>query len=262
MNSATAPGYGLGGGRLTRGEARRPVLAPACGPGTMDAVTAVLAWLAAAGAAAVVTFVAELGDKSQLLGAGLALRLRRRVVLLGAVLGLTLLQVLAVSVGALASRTVPGPVVGVASGVLLVLVGLWLWAEAGEGDEGDEQVEADAPPREAAARTPGGPPWSRRRLGRRLLSMRGRTAVLGVAGAFALSELGDKTQLTTVALAARQDPVATLVGATAGELLAVLLAVEVAGRVDRVVPTLLLVRMSAAAFVVGGLVLVALALLR
>jgi Ca2+/H+ antiporter, TMEM165/GDT1 family len=202
---------------------------------------AVAAWLLAAGGAALATFLAEFGDKSQLLAAGLSARLGRRVVLLGVALGVVAVQLLAVTVGAVAGAVLPARPIGVASGVLFVLVGLWLWRETvGGEDDGD-----------ALASTGG--------LSGRLATATGRSAVLAVAATFAVGEMGDKTQIATVAIATQQDPVATFVGATLGVLAANAIAVEVGARLATVLPERVVLRGSAVLFVVVGVAVAVLA---
>ncbi|WP_336924173.1 TMEM165/GDT1 family protein [Aquipuribacter sp. SD81] len=204
---------------------------------------AVAAWLLAAGGAALATFLAEFGDKSQLLAAGLSARLGRRVVLLGVALGIVAVQLLAVAVGSIAGALLPARPIGIVSGVLFVLVGLWLWRETtgGHDDEGPEDGAA-----------PGG-------LSGRLATATGRSAVLAVATTFAVGEMGDKTQIATVAIATQQDPVATFVGASLGVFAANAIAVEVGARLAAVLPERVVLRGSAVLFVVVGVVVAVLA---
>lgn len=204
--------------------------------------TGATSWLLAAGGALVATFLAEFGDKSQLLTAGLTARLGRRVVLAGVALGVVLVQLLAVGVGALAGAVLPARPIGIVSGSLFVVVGVWLWFEAREhvgagGEGGGDHGSAEA----------GSVPARLARLG-------SRGAVLAVAATFAVGEMGDKTQLTTVALASRQDAVATFVGACLGMLAANAVAVEVGARVGSMLPKHVVLRVSAVLFVLVGVV--------
>jgi putative Ca2+/H+ antiporter (TMEM165/GDT1 family) len=96
----------------------------------------------------------------------------------------------------------PETLIGMIAGVAFLAVAAWTL----RGDD-DEEDEADA------ARA------TRRRSGLGLAAV--------VAATFVVGELGDKTMLATFALAARQDPVATWIGATAGMVAANLVAVVV-----------------------------------
>lgn len=192
----------------------------------------------AAGTAFAATFVAEFGDKSQLLSAGLAARLGRAVVLLGVVLGIVAVQAVAVALGQVVGTVLPERAVALGSAAMFVAVAVWLWIDA----RGDGEVAADTP-QEA-------PPRSRV----------GVTAVLAVAAAFAVGELGDKTQLATVALAARQDWSATLVGGILGMVAANAIAIEAGARLGGLVDRRRVQRVSAVAFAVAGVVLAVLAL--
>ena len=85
-----------------------------------------------------------------------------------------------------------------------------------------------------------------------------KTQRFGVFGttliAFFLAEMGDKTQIATVALAARyQDLVAVVVGTTLGMMLADVPAVLVGDRLAKRVPMRLVHGIAAAIFVVLGL---------
>lgn len=194
--------------------------------------------------AAGVVFVAELGDKTQLLVLAASLRGRAVPVLLGAVSAFLLLTVVAASVGTWLGDALPTAAVLVAGGVLFVALGVRAWLESREeredqpgeaGDRGGEGAEDGAEDGAGAA---------------------GRVRAVGFGGAFALvlvGELGDKTQLATVGLAARGDPVATAVGAGLALAASAGLAV-VAGRwlQSRLRPRLV-ARASAALFVALGL---------
>ncbi len=172
-------------------------------------------------AAFAVVFLAELGDKTQLVALTLAGRYRAHEVLVALGGAIVVLQTLSVTAGALLSRAVPDRAIAVGAGLLFLGFAVWTWRAADEDDEDG---------------TPGG----------------GRTGLLGVAGAFFLAELGVKTMLTTATLAADRGPVPVWVGSLAAMLAATALAV-VAGRAltRRIAPSSLR-RIGALAFLVVG----------
>lgn len=144
--------------------------------------------------------LAEMGDKSQFLMAALTARYRLPHILVGAALAIAVLNLLAVTVGGLVGAYLPTWLVSLAAGVAF-----FLFARAGLQGPTDEEEQPKTT---------------------------GRRAIPSVFFAYFLSELGDKTQLTTVALAAdaKMDPLALLcvfVGTCAGLLLAGVLGVVV-----------------------------------
>ncbi|MEA3165307.1 MAG: Ca2+/H+ antiporter, family [Thermoplasmata archaeon] len=161
--------------------------------------------LLAFGSAFAVVFLAELGDKSQFLLVAQAARRPPVRVLLEALVAFALLTVLAVTAGALVARFVPEFWLAVLSGLLFLVFGVLAMREA----SGDALGNEDA-------------------------------ADLRYGGTFSLvfvSEMGDKTQLATAALAASSGRVvATGLGAFAALALSSLLAVWVGsllvGRMD------------------------------
>jgi putative Ca2+/H+ antiporter (TMEM165/GDT1 family) len=161
-----------------------------------------LPFLGAVAVAAGAIFIAEFGDKSQLLVLAFATRHAALPVIAGIVVAAAVVQGLSVMVGAALGAVLPETLIGVIAGVAFLAVAAWTL----RGDD-DEEDEADA------ARA------TRRRSGLGLAAV--------VAATFVVGELGDKTMLATFALAARQDPVATWIGATAGMVAANLVAVVV-----------------------------------
>ena len=151
-------------------------------------------------------FVAEFGDKSQLLILAFATRYPARWVIAGLVLAAAVIQGISVALGSAVGAVLPETAVLVVSGVAFLAVAVWTLR--GE-DEDDETAETAA---------------SRARLG-------GVAIALTVAGTFVVGELGDKTMLATFALAATQGPLPTWIGSTAGEVAANLVAVVVGQQV-------------------------------
>ena len=188
-----------------------------------------LPFLAAVALAFGAIFVAEFGDKSQLLILAFATRYAARPVVLGLVAAAAFIQGISVLVGAVAGAALPTTAVAVISGIAFLAVAAWTL----RGDDDDEDAEADAA-------------GDRRLVGIGL--------VLAVAGAFILSELGDKTMLATFALAATQGALPTWVGSTAGEVAANLVAVAVGRQVGHRLPRRTVRIGSAALFALAGVI--------
>jgi Ca2+/H+ antiporter, TMEM165/GDT1 family len=188
-------------------------------------------FLAATALAFVAIFVAEFGDKSQLLILAFATRYSARPVIIGLVIAATVIQGLSVAVGAAVGAALPEATVAIVGGVAFMAVAAWTL----RSDDDDD----------AAAESTG--PGSRAGIG----------LVLAVAGTFILGELGDKTMLATFALAASQGPIPTWVGSTAGEVAANLVAVVVGRQVGHRLSPRLVRLGSATLFALGGIALLA-----
>lgn len=153
-----------------------------------------------------VIFLAELGDKSQLLALAFATRYRARTVLLAITLATAAVHLGSVALGAAVGAALPARPLSLAAGAAFVAFGAWTL-------RGDRLTDADA------ARV--------RRRG---------TALAAVGGAFVLAELGDKTMLATVALATSGSWWGTWVGSTLGMVAADALAIAVGVALGRRLP--------------------------
>ena len=176
-------------------------------------------------------FVAEFGDKSQLLTLAFATRYPWRPVVLGVVIAAVTIQGLSVAVGAAVGSILPPEVVSVVAGV--VFLGVAAWTLLG----GEEEAE-DAAVDEGARRT-------------------GPGLVALVAGTFIVAELGDKTMLATFALAASQGALSTWVGAATAMVTANLVAVVIGQQVGQRISPRLIRYGSAGLFAAAGLVVLA-----
>ena len=173
-----------------------------------------------------VVFLAELGDKSQLMTLAFAARYPLVPVVLGVVAASVLVMGVSVSLGAVVGEALPTDLVTILAG--LAFLGVAIWTLRGEDDD-DADVVA---PRSS------------------------RSAFLTVGGTFLVAELGDKTMLATVSLATRHGLWATWAGATLGMVAANLLAVA-GGRALGARLSARTVRLGAAAlFLLFGAVLV------
>jgi putative Ca2+/H+ antiporter (TMEM165/GDT1 family) len=147
-------------------------------------------------------FVAEMGDKSQLMALTFATRFRAVSILVGISIATALVHAVSVGVGALLQVSLPTRVINIAAGVLFLGFGAWTL-------RGDTLTEAE---RAQAERTGG------------------RGAVVTASTAFFLAELGDKTMLATITLATTYAPLGVWIGSTVGMVAADALAIFV-GRV-------------------------------
>jgi putative Ca2+/H+ antiporter (TMEM165/GDT1 family) len=189
-------------------------------------------FLAVIGVAFAAIFIAEFGDKSQLLVLAFATRSAALPVIVGLVVAAAVVQGASVLVGAWLGAALPEVPLTIVAGLAFLAVAAWTFL----GD--DDDVEEEAGVVEASKdRTR---PWI------------GTAAV--VAGTFIVGELGDKTMLATFALAARQDPLAVWIGATAGMVAANLVAVAAGRGVgSRLAPRAVRIG-SAALFALAGVV--------
>ena len=139
--------------------------------------------------AVLLVVVGEMGDKTQLLAMAMAGKYRARDVMSGVVLATILNHALAVLVGSYLGAFLPMNVISIAAGLSFLAFGLWTI----RGDEDGGAGKKDS------------------RFG----------PILTVAIAFFIAEMGDKTQLMTVALAAEyRQPVWVLMGTTTGMVIA------------------------------------------
>ncbi len=176
-------------------------------------------------AAFAVVYLAELGDKTQLVALTLAGRYPALKVMAALGAAIVVLQTLSVTAGALISRAVPDRAIAVGAGLLFLGFAVWTWRSA------DEDEDDDAPA--------------------------GTAGLLSVAVAFFLAELGDKTMLTTAGLAADRGAVAVWIGSLFAMLAATALAVVAGKALTTRVPPSTLRRIGAVAFaIVGTLTLV------
>jgi putative Ca2+/H+ antiporter (TMEM165/GDT1 family) len=140
-------------------------------------------------------FVAEMGDKTQLVALGFGARYRLAPVLTGVVVAYMATNLLSVVVGGLLGATFPTRAIGLVGGVLFLGFAAWTLLHAEEDDEAGEEAAATG-------------------------GTQDRHVVLSVATAMFVAELGDKTMLATATLAAQGSPVLVWIGATIGIILA------------------------------------------
>src|SRR4029079_17446509 len=87
-----------------------------------------------------VVFVAELGDKSQLMTMTYALRHRWWVVLSGVAIAATLVHGLSVAIGHFLGLTLPERPIAFAGAIAFLLFAAWTWRESRSSDDDDVQV--------------------------------------------------------------------------------------------------------------------------
>ena len=177
-----------------------------------------------------VIFVAELGDKSQLMAMTFATRYRARDVLLGITAATALVHLASVGIGAFIGDALAGK-----QGVISIIAGIAFLAFAAWTLRGDELTEEE---KSKAGSATGG-------------------AVLAVGGAFFLAELGDKTMLATITLATQEGWLGTWIGSTVGLVAADALAILLGALLGRHLPDNMIKYGAAVLFALFGLVLIA-----
>ncbi|MBU8812576.1 TMEM165/GDT1 family protein [Mycolicibacterium goodii] len=168
-----------------------------------------------------VIFIAELGDKSQLMAMTFALRHRWWVVLGGITAATTAVHLISVAVGHYLGAALPTHLLGIVAGVAFVFFGLWtLRGDRLSDDEATRAQRTTAP------------------------------AFFAVTSAFLLAELGDKTMLATITLAADNDWIGVWIGSTLGMVAADALAIVVGAIAGKHLPERF-IQIAAAALFLG-----------
>ena len=175
-----------------------------------------------------VIFVAELGDKSQLMALAFAARYRPLPILIGITLATALVHAFSVLLGAVVGVALPTRAIAIVAG--LAFFAFAAWTLRGDTLDDDEAARADRST---------------------------RSAVLAAATAFFLAELGDKTMLATITLATNEGLLGTWLGSTVGMVAADALAILVGSQLGARLPERAIKIGASVTFVVFGVLLVA-----
>ncbi len=145
-----------------------------------------------------VIFVAELGDKSQLMAMTYALRHPWWVVLSAIAVATTAVHAVSVFFGHFLGLSIPSDLMSIAAGLAMAIFGFWTLRGDSLSDEEATRVDRV-----------------------------GTSVFLAVMSSFFLAELGDKTMLATIALSADHDWLGVWIGSTVGMVAADALAIAV-----------------------------------
>ncbi|AVX31426.1 Putative Ca2+/H+ antiporter, TMEM165/GDT1 family [Carboxydocella thermautotrophica] len=171
-------------------------------------------------AATIFVVLAEMGDKTQLLGMAFATKYRARIVLAGVLVATLLNHLLAVAAGEYLTRFIPMHYIQLAAAISFVIFGLW--TIRGDTLEGEAEKEYFSPF------------WT-------------------VTIAFFIAEMGDKTQLATVALAAKyQNLLGVWLGTTTGMMISNIIGILVGVVLGKQLPERLIKLVSAGIFILFG----------
>lgn len=177
-----------------------------------------------------VIFVAELGDKSQLMAMTFATKYRARDVLIGLTAATAIVHLASVGIGYWIGDAFADyqGAIEIGAGVAFLVFALWTL-------RGDELTEEDE---------------------RRATSAAGR-AILVVGVFFFLAELGDKTMLATITLATQEGWFGTWLGSTLGMVAADALAIGLGAVLGKQLPEKAIKYGAAGLFALFGLLLIA-----
>ncbi len=167
-------------------------------------------------------FAAEMGDKTQILAMAFATRYPVKKVLLGIFIGSFINHGIAVALGAAISTQIPLNTIQIVAGVAFISFALWTLRDENEEEEEAEKIKYGA--------------------------------VITVAIAFFVGELGDKTQLAAITLGASSNyPLMTLVGTVSGMVVTGGLGIIVGKTLGDKIPEIGIKLSAAAVFLFFGL---------
>ena len=174
-----------------------------------------------------VIFVAELGDKSQLMALTFATRFKPVTVLIGITVATAIVHLASVGIGYGLHAALPTGWISLIAGLAFLGFGAWTL-------RGDKLTEEE----------------------RRKAEKTSKSAVVAVGVAFFLAELGDKTMLATITLATKYGWFGTWLGSTLGMVAADALAILVGRLLGRHLPEKAIRYGAAVLFAISGLWLI------
>lgn len=167
-------------------------------------------------------FIAEMGDKSQIIAMTFATKYKLKDVLLGVGLGVVLNHAIAILLGSFISNIIPTTYIQIIAGFLFIIFGLNSLVI-------DEEEE--------------------------IKDKREFSPILTVAIAFFIGELGDKTQLATMALAAESfNPIIVLLGTSLAMIATSSLGIFIGSKVGKKIPEASVKIVSSLVFLVFGVI--------
>jgi putative Ca2+/H+ antiporter (TMEM165/GDT1 family) len=171
-----------------------------------------------------VIFVAEVGDKSQLMALTFATRYRLWPVLLGITIATAVVHLISVGIGYGLGAALPTGWINLVAALAFIGFGFWTL-------RGDKLTEEE---REKASRAV-------------------KSVVIAVGTAFFLAELGDKTMLATITLATDHGWFGTWIGSTLGMVAADALAIVVGRALGKRLPEKAIAYGASALFFIFGI---------
>ena len=175
-----------------------------------------------------IIFLAELGDKSQLMAMAFAARYPAKTILIAITAATALVHLVSVLIGAAFGAALPTDTISVVAGLAFLAFAAWTL-------RGDELGDQDMVRAEQTS----------------------RSVFLTVGVAFFLAELGDKTMLATITLATDNGLVGTWIGSTLGMVAADGLAIVVGQQLGARLPERVVKIGASVTFAIFGLFLIA-----
>ncbi|WP_067968986.1 TMEM165/GDT1 family protein [Nocardiopsis trehalosi] len=173
-------------------------------------------------------FIAEMGDKTQLVAMSLASRYRALTVILGITAATAVVHIASVVIAEVLGAALPTDWITLVAGVAFLFFGAWTL-------RGDEMTDKDE---------------------ERAASRRIRSVFITVFTVFLIAELGDKTMLTTIAIGTQYDWLPVWIGSTAGMVAADAIAIAIGAVLGKKLPENAIRIGAAALFFLAGAVMV------
>ncbi|MEU0490687.1 TMEM165/GDT1 family protein [Nocardiopsis sp. NPDC006139] len=186
------------------------------------------AFLAGLGFSALAVFIAEMGDKTQLVAMSLATRYRALTVILGITAATAVVHIASVFIAEVLGASLPTDWITLVAGIAFLIFGAWTL-------RGDEMSAKDE---------------------ERAASRRIKSAFVTVFTVFFIAELGDKTMLTTIAVGTQYDWLPVWIGSTVGMVAADAIAIVLGAVLGRKLPERAVRIGAASLFFVAGAVMV------